>query len=437
MKLKTLYVCQECKAERPKWEGRCNDCGAWNSFVEDVVNVGKSEKNGLTLSPGLRQNTHSISKEPTKAFRTPTNIGELDRVLGGGIVEGSMILLAGEPGIGKSTLTLQIVERMAQHKQRLLYITGEESIDQVSERARRLNCSSSKLELLYENSLENILATVDDYKPDFLVIDSIQVMSSQAIAGTAGSLSQVRYVTEAIMHHIKTLGIPTLLIGHVNKEGSIAGPKVLEHLVDTVLLLEGERDQELRLLRTLKNRFGTVSEVGLFEMDEEGLKEMINPGQKVLEGRGKNVLGSCLTLSMEGNRPLLMEIEALVSTTPFGYPKRAATGFDRNRLELLIAVLQKHGGLNLADQDVYIKVVGGLRLSDPAADLAVCLALASSLLKKALPANWVAFGEVGLTGKIAPSFRSKTRTETAERMGLEAVNTKMIQELMKTVNGLG
>ena len=424
MKLKTVYSCQQCTYQTSKWMGRCPSCEEWNTFLEDVINVGTTDSKNpaLRAHPAEKPTNLELTTAPT--LRTQTGIGEFDQVLGGGFVEGSLTLLSGEPGIGKSTLTLQIVERMASQKEKVLYVTGEESVDQVSDRAKRLGCTQKNIELLYENNVENILLTLESNRPDFLVVDSIQVMASSEIVGTAGSISQVRIVTEMLMNAIKTYKIPTLLIGHVNKEGNIAGPKVLEHLVDTVLLLEGERDHELRMLRATKNRFGAVSEVGLFEMSSKGLEELKNPGQRILENRPKGTTGTCLTLSMEGQRPLLMEVQALVHQTPFGYPKRMTGGFDRNRLELLLAVLQKHTSLNLSDQDVYINVTGGLHLSDPAADLAVCAAIASSLLKKAVPENWVLFGEVGLTGEIRNTTKDDARRKAAKKLGLLVPDTK-------------
>ena len=432
MKLKTVYVCQNCGQESSKWQGRCPSCEEWNTFVEDVINVGKTDTVAKTSSRGLRREApKSLSEHSAPKARAQTGIGEWDQVLGGGIVEGSLILLSGEPGIGKSTLTMQVLDRMAGQKEKVLYITGEESVEQVSDRARRLKAEHESIRILYENTLENILATIESEKPDFLVVDSIQVIASAEISGVAGSLSQVRYCTEMLMNTVKTLGIPTLLIGHVNKEGNIAGPKVLEHLVDTVLILEGERDHELRMLRAVKNRFGPVSEVGLFEMGEEGLQEVKNPGQRILENRPKNALGSALTMSMEGNRPLLMEVQALVSTTHFGYPKRMASGFDRNRLELLIAVLQKYTDLDLSDQDVYVNVAGGLSLKDPAADLAVCMAIASSAGKKVLPENEVIWGEIGLTGEIRKNFKDKEREKAVEMMGLKKAAQNGLMNLLK------
>lgn len=361
-----------------------------------------------------------LNVSPSKA-RAKTGIEEFDSVAGGGIVEGSLILLSGEPGIGKSTLTMQILDKMAGQKSSVLYVTGEESVEQVSDRAKRLGCTHQNIKLLYENNLENILAAVETENPEFLVLDSIQVMSSEEIPGMAGAISQVRHVTESVMSLIKTKKISTLLIGHVNKEGNIAGPKVLEHLVDAVFLLEGERDQSLRLLRAVKNRYGTVNEVGMFEMNEKGLNELRNPAEIIMANRPKDAFGSCLTMTIEGNRPILMEVQALVNTSPFGYPKRAASGFDRNRLELLIAVLEKHTELSLADKDVYINITGGLYLKDPAADLAVCMAIASSLKKKAVPEDIVLFGEVGLSGEIRKPMQENARLKATKKLNLHTL----------------
>lgn len=434
MKLRTVYICQNCSFQSTKWQGKCQECQSWNSLLEDVINVGKPEKMRSVVPTRPTQKPSNFSSKQKTRKRIKTGIGEFDQVVGGGIVEGSLILLSGEPGIGKSTLTLQIVEKMAAQKEKVLYITGEESVEQISDRAKRLGCKNENIRILYETNLENILLTVESEKPSFLVVDSIQVISSSEINGTSGSLSQVRYATEAIMNQIKSLTIPTLLIGHVNKEGNIAGPKVLEHLVDTVLLLEGQRDQTLRMLRAVKNRYGPVSEVGLFEMKTEGLMELKNPAERILSSRPKDAFGTCLTMTIQGNRPLLMEVQALVSHTSFGYPKRTASGFDRNRLELLIAVLQKHTKLNLADQDVFINVVGGLRLDDPGADLAVCLAIASSLLKKTVPGDLVAFGEVGLTGEIRPAFRSEDREKAVKKIGLSTkIQTNRVNDLLNTL----
>lgn len=430
MKLKTLFVCQNCAYQSTKWAGKCPECGSWNSFAEETVNVGKPDKTVNVVRSTTPQKVHNFNSVGDPKKRIVTGIGEFDTVAGGGIVEGSLILLSGEPGIGKSTLTMQILEKVAAQKEKVLYVTGEESIEQVSDRAKRLGLVRENMSLLYESNIENIALTVKNEKPNFLVIDSIQVMYSSEIESTAGTMTQIRFVTETIMVLAKSMGIPTLLIGHVTKEGEIAGPKVLEHLVDAVLLLEGERDHDLRLLRALKNRFGTVNEVGIFEMSEKGLDEMKNPAQRILESRPKNAIGSCLTMTMEGNRPILMEVQALCSTTAFGYPKRMASGFDRNRLELLIAVMQKHTKLNLADQDIFINITGGLQLRDPGADTAVCMAIASSLLKKAISEELVSFGEVGLTGEIRKSSREEEREKSVKKLGLNVLKKRTIAELL-------
>jgi DNA repair protein RadA/Sms len=452
MKLKTVYICSDCQYQSPKWVGKCPSCKTWNSFVEDVIQKeSKAAPKNTLFTKRLQsrksntQKTQAIqsiinTKESFK--RHLTGITELDPVLGGGFTPASLTLLSGEPGIGKSTLTLQIVHALSKKTnksnsatneasaglQNILYITGEESIAQVSNRAHRLKTLPENLKLLFETHLETILTLIEKEKPDFLVLDSIQVMGSDQISGIPGSLSQVRYVTESIMHTIKTLGIPTLLIGHVNKDGNIAGPKVLEHLVDTVLLIEGERDQNFRMLRALKNRFGPVSEIGLFEMTEKGLMSIKNPGEKLLKSR-ESKIGSTLSLSMEGNRPLLIEVEALVTRSHFGYPKRASHGFDRNRLELLIAVMEKYSGISLSDQDIYLNISGGLRTKDPACDLAVCAAILSSFQKKTLAKDLVYWGELSLTGTIRRNHKEEARQKAAGKLGLNAPLIKKISEL--------
>lgn len=426
MKLKTVYICQNCESQSPKWLGKCPQCNSWNSLVEEVVNVGKAEPSKSALRGVAPRSPEALKLQTNPLERLASGIEEWDQVLGGGFMPSQLVLLSGEPGIGKSTLTLQITGKMALQKEKVLYVTGEESVEQVADRAHRLGIQSQNLVLLQENNLENLLSVVRSEKPDFLVVDSVQVMSSEELPSGAGSIGQVRLVTESLMQVIKSEHIPTLLIGHVNKEGQIAGPKVLEHLVDTVLLLEGERDHEFRVLRSLKNRFGSVNEVGFFEMEEAGMRELKNPGEKVLQNRPADAIGSALSMIMEGNRPLLLEVQALVSRTVFGYPKRTASGFDRNRLELLVAVLQKHTDMNFLDQDVYVNVVGGLKVHDPALDLAVCLALSSSYNKKPLPTDLVAFGEVGLTGEVRSVSRMKERSSALEKLGLKKAEIQKI-----------
>lgn len=419
MKLKTFYICKNCSYEAPKWIGKCPDCGAWNSFVEDIINVSANKK---SLSGSPRKIT---AKTPTPLIigtpknpiaRLCTNIKEFDRVMGEGLMPDSVTLLSGEPGIGKSTLTLQIAGNIAKNY-KVLLISGEESVEQIANRAYRLNLKEQNLEAINEYNLETILETIRQSKPAFTIIDSIQVISSADLPSQAGSITQVRYCTEQLMELAKTTKTAIMLIGHVTKDGNLAGPRVLEHLVDTVIQLEGDRFQQFRLLRSAKNRFGSCNEVGIFEMTEKGMQEVANPSKQFLEGRKKDATGSAITVAMEGTRPLLAEVQALVSTTTFGYPKRTANGFDLNRLQILIAVLEKHAKLPLQNQDVFINVVGGIRLEEPAADLAVTLAIASSLLKKPLPQNSVIFGEVGLTGELRKISHHETRLKEAKKLG--------------------
>lgn len=428
MKLKTIFVCQNCSFQSSKWMGKCPECENWNSFVEDTINIGKTDKISSVYKRQTTEKPVTFTQVEKIKERVKTGIDEFDNVLGGGVVDGSLILLSGEPGIGKSTITLQILEKMAAQKEKVLYITGEESIEQISQRAYRLSAAKENIQLLYETNLENILKIVETENPGFLVVDSIQVISSEEIESMAGTISQVRYVTESIMSLIKTKKISTLLIGHVNKDGNIAGPKVLEHLVDAVFILEGERDQSLRLFRAVKNRYGPVNEVGIFEITEKGLLELKNPAEKILQNRLANAFGSCLTISMEGNRPLLMEVQALVNTTPFGYPKRASNGFDRNRLEMIIAVLEKYTDINLSNKDVYINITEGLSLKDTAADLAIAIAITSSYKKKSLPEKLVLFGEIGLGGEIRKVFNEDSRKKAIKKLDLNFLeNIKSIK----------
>ncbi len=419
MKLKTIYVCQNCSAQSPKWLGKCSECEAWNSFVEDVISTETAKKERSQRSLKTTAPT-PLSHTPPSPPRHSTGLAEFDRVLGGGIVPGSLILLGGEPGIGKSTLTLQLCAALTQKNQKILYISGEESVDQIALRAKRLAVASENLLLLNETLLESILATLSEHKPDLVIIDSIQVMASEEVAGLTGGITQVRTCTEALMAWAKESKTPLVIVSHVNKEGNLAGPKTLEHLVDTVLYLEGERYQDLRLLRGIKNRFGSTNEVGLFEMTETGLREVPNPSELFLKNRSQNTVGACLTVTLEGNRPMVVEIQALTNPTRFGYPKRATSGFDANRLELLLAVLQKHGRLPLNEHDVYVNVVNGLKLKDPGVDLAVCLAIASSFKQKPLPPNRVAWGEITLAGEVREPSQHKKREQEAKNWTLQS-----------------
>lgn len=431
MQLKTIYLCQECGHENSKWLGQCPSCNSWNSFVEDVISkTPRSMKVEAKTPSTLSSITHNVKK-------IASGISEFDRVVGDGLVPGSMTLLSGEPGIGKSTLTLQIANKIAKNY-RVLLISGEESLSQISVRNLRLGFNEENLSAINEYNLETILETIKKEKPNLVIIDSIQVISSSNIPSTAGSINQVRYCTESIMEVAKTIDIAVILIGHVTKDGTLAGPRVLEHLVDTVIHLEGDRFQQFRLLRAAKNRFGSCSEVGIFEMDDKGMKEVKNPSEQFLEGRIPNSIGSVITVAMEGTRPFLVEVQALVSVSPFGYPKRTANGFDLNRLQILIAVLEKYGKLNLQNQDVFVNVVGGIKLNEPASDLAVLMAIASSFLKKCIPATSVIFGEVGLSGELRKVSHAEKRKKEAEKLGFSKIlnpeSFKEVIQILRTLN---
>ncbi len=413
-KTEAVFVCSNCDAQFTKWTGRCLECGKWGTLGESLVQ--KPAKNAPPTSiPGK---TVALSDVQGKDLpRIKTNIAELDRVFGGGIVPGSLTLLGGEPGIGKSTLSLQFATTIKP----TLYISGEESAEQIQLRAERLRLTSSALRLANETNVEAICATITHLKPSLAIIDSIQTMYSEDIAGEAGSVSQVRACTVRLLETAKSSGIAIILIGHVTKDGEVAGPKTLEHLVDTVLYLEGDRFHNLRLLRGSKNRFGSTDEVGIFEMLETGLKEVQNPSAAFLAERGENIPGSVLTCLMEGTRPLLIEVQALVNKTSFGYPVRKASGFDINRLHVLVAVLQKRAGLNLGQYDIHINIVGGIKAQEPAADLAVCLAIASAFKDKKLGDDLVCFGEVGLGGEIRSVRNSEKRIKECEQIGMKRI----------------
>jgi DNA repair protein RadA/Sms len=428
MKLKTVYICQQCGSTSLKWLGKCPDCDEWNSFIEDVQDLSAAKRS----HQGLAGTPTPLTRTEFNEDRILTNFEELDRVLGGGIVQGSLILISGEPGIGKSTLTLNICEKISQKYRSILYISGEESPHQIALRAKRLKINNENINLLPETNLENILATVEKNKPGLLIIDSIQVVSSSQIPGISGSISQVRYCAETLMSFAKKTNTPVIIIGHVTKDGNLAGPKILEHLVDTVLIIEGDRYQNLRILRSLKNRFGSTNEVGLFEMTENGLTEVKNASKLFLDGRKINSFGSSITATVEGTRPILLEVQALTNQTPFGYPKRAASGFDINRLQLLIAVIQKHLHINLSDHDVYINIVGGYKLNDPAADLAVIMAIISSFKKISLPDDTVYIGEVGLSGELRSIANLSKRISEASKIGFKNILTPKFDSNVKT-----
>lgn len=418
-KSKSIYVCSKCAYETVKWYGRCPECGEWNSLEEDVrhqVTTSKSKGNAASSEKRnvLVTKLPDISSDDNERYQT--GVGELDRVLGGGIVAGSVTLLAGDPGIGKSTLLLQICEYLCS-KLEVLYVSGEESARQLKLRANRLGVHSDKLSIAATTDVENVLEAIRQLSPALVMIDSIQTMQLSGLSSSAGSVTQIRESTQVLIGIAKSMEIPLFIVGHVNKEGAIAGPKMLEHMVDAVLSIEGDKQHRYRILRAVKNRYGSTNEIGVFEMSQNGLREVPNPSQMMLEGRPINVSGTCVACIMEGSRPLLAEVQALVSKTGFGTPRRMATGFDYNRAALLIAVLEKRGGFFFGNLDSYINVIGGLRLDEPAADLPVALALASNLLDKSVSPNIAAFGEIGLAGEIRSVGSIQQRIHESYRLG--------------------
>ena len=416
-KAKTIFVCSECGNESPKWLGKCPACNSWNTFyeqkIEKYTETNKIEKK-INNTP--RPLNSYVGQE---ANRTSTGYLELDRVLGGGLVKGSLILLGGEPGIGKSTLILQLCEKV-QGEGKVLYVSGEESAEQIKLRADRLEIKNQDLMFLGETDIDVIKDAISDMKPKLVIIDSIQTMYSDEITAAAGSVSQVREITSQIMRMCKAQQITTIIIGHVTKEGNRAGPRVLEHMVDTVLYLEGERYNTYRILRAVKNRFGSTNEIGMFEMREEGMCEVTNPSDILITEREDNPSGSCILASVEGTRPILVEVQALTSQTVFGLPKRTANGFDYNRLAVLIAVLEKKAGLSLGNQDVYLNIAGGMKISEPAADLGIIATVASSYKNVPIPQSTVVMGEVGLTGEVRRINLIEKRLKEAEKLGFKA-----------------
>ncbi len=412
-KPKTIYSCTECGATNPKWQGQCPGCNAWNTLVESVAETpGKHRFEALAPAARL-QNLAEI--EAREADRIATGIGEFDRALGGGLVGGGVVLIGGDPGIGKSTLLLQALAHLAQ-TQRVLYVTGEESGQQVALRARRLNLDATNLPLMAEINLERILATLQAEKPQVAVIDSIQTLWSDQLSSAPGSVAQVRECAAQLTRLAKQAGITVILVGHVTKKGALAGPRVLEHVVDTVLYFEGDTHSSFRLVRAVKNRFGAVNELGVFAMTETGLKGVSNPSAMFLSQHGQEVAGSCVLVTQEGTRPLLVEIQALVDTAQ-GNPRRPTVGLDAQRLAMLLAVLNRHAGIVCFDQDVFVNAVGGVKIGEPAGDLAVLMAITSSLKNKPLPEKLIVFGEVGLAGEIRPAPRGQERLREAAKLG--------------------
>ena len=417
---KTLYACNECGGTTPRWLGKCPHCNAWNSLVETVAEAPATSKNRLsTGNKGLAPTAELavLSEiEAADVARTPTGLGELDRVLGGGVVEGGVVLIGGDPGIGKSTLLLQALDALQRAGLDTLYVTGEESGAQVALRSRRLGLEQSQVKVLAEIQLEKIIATLDAKQPAIAVIDSIQTVYSDQLSSAPGSVAQVRECAAHLTRAAKASGVAIVLVGHVTKEGALAGPRVLEHMVDTVLYFEGDTHSSYRLIRAIKNRFGAVNEIGVFAMTEKGLKGVSNPSAIFLSQHSVPVPGSCVLVTLEGTRPMLVEIQALVDSGGPS-PRRLSVGLDRDRLAMLLAVLHRHAGVACMDQDVFVNAVGGVRIGEPAADLAVMLAITSSLRGKALPKGFIAFGEVGLAGEVRPAPRGQERLKEAAKLG--------------------
>lgn len=433
MKAKTIFVCNECGYESAKWMGKCPACNSWNTFFE--------EKLSTKVESGKREKKIQEAPKPLNSFvgqdaqRTSTGYAELDRVLGGGLVKGSLVLVGGEPGIGKSTLILQLCDKV-KGEGKVLYVSGEESAEQIKLRADRLNIKNDDILFLGETDIDIIDQNIEELNPKLVIIDSMQTMYSEEISSAPGSVSQVREITSRIMKICKSRKITTIIIGHVTKDGNIAGPRVLEHMVDTVLYIEGERYFSYRMIRGVKNRFGSTNEVGMFEMQEKGMVEITNPSSILISEREDNPSGSVVVATVEGTRPLLVELQALVTQSIFGLPRRTANGIDYNRLTLLVAVMEKKAGFMLGNQDVYLNVVGGLKVNEPALDLGIILATASSFKNVSIPKGVIALGEVGLTGEVRTINMMEKRLKEAERLGFKKCiipenNKKLLKESYK------
>lgn len=449
MKAKTIFVCNECGYESAKWMGKCPACNSWNTFFEEKIST--------KVESGKREKKIQEAPKPLNSFvgqdaqRTSTGYAELDRVLGGGLVKGSLVLVGGEPGIGKSTLILQLCDKV-KGEGKVLYVSGEESAEQIKLRADRLNIKNDDILFLGETDIDIIDQNIEELNPKLVIIDSMQTMYSEEISSAPGSVSQVREITSRIMKICKSRKITTIIIGHVTKDGNIAGPRVLEHMVDTVLYIEGERYFSYRMIRGVKNRFGSTNEVGMFEMQEKGMVEITNPSSILISEREDNPSGSVVVATVEGTRPLLVELQALVTQSVFGLPRRTANGIDYNRLTLLVAVMEKKAGFMLGNQDVYLNVVGGIKVNEPALDLGIILATASSFKNVSIPKGVIALGEVGLTGEVRTINMMEKRLKEAERLGfkkciipennkkllkesykLDIIGVKNINEAMKTI----
>lgn len=415
-KIKSVYVCSSCSYESSRWLGQCPKCKEWGTLEEEVRNIA-AETTKKSLNPAGRSRVYALSEIHTDMqHRLDTGLNELNRVLGGGIVKGSIVLLSGDPGIGKSTLLLQICEFLGKSL-KILYVSGEESAHQLKLRASRLNVKSDNLSVLCETDAQYICEVITSTKPDIVMIDSIQTMNIAELNSSSGSITQVRETTNLFMRTAKTLNIPIIIVGHVNKDGNIAGPKVLEHIVDAVLYFEGDRNLSYRILRAVKNRYGSTNEIGMFEMLDTGLNEVSNPSLMLISGKPKNISGSCIACVMEGSRPIMAEVQSLVTPTGFGNPRRMATGIDYNRMAMLIAVLEKRAGYFIGNMDCYVNIIGGLKIDEPAADLSVALAIVSSLKDYSVPEDVLAFGEIGLGGEIRAVSSCEQRIREAAKLG--------------------
>ena len=431
---KSVFFCQNCGHEENKWLGQCPMCKEWNTFVEEAVSVSKSS------TVKLSKEAEIVALKDIKTNdeeRILTRIGELDRVLGGGIVPGSLVLVGGDPGIGKSTLLLQVCQRLCEDKKQVLYISGEESLRQIKLRANRMGEFREELYLLCETNLEVIRSVIEKRKPDIVVIDSIQTMYSEDVASAPGSVSQVRESTNVFMQLAKGIGISIFIVGHVTKEGTVAGPRVLEHMVDTVLYFEGDRHASYRILRGVKNRFGSTNEIGVFEMRQNGLVEVENPSEFMLNGKPEHASGSVVACSMEGTRPILIEIQALVCGSSFGVPRRTAAGTDYNRVNLLMAVLEKRLGLHLSNYDAYVNIAGGVKMNEPAIDLGIVMAIVSSYKNKAIDEKTIVFGEVGLSGEVRAVSMPEQRVAEAKKLGFETcIMPEVSKAMVKGIQGI-
>ncbi len=421
--LKTVYNCSECGYTTAKWLGKCPSCGAWDSFVEDVIDVSTKKDEQKKNSALFHESKGAVSfadLEMPEYIRFSTELNEFDRVLGGGLVKGSVVLISGEPGIGKSTLLMQVSDSLGKSR-RVLYISGEESGAQLKLRAKRLGVNGNNLYILTESDIDNIIVEIEKVKPDIIIADSIQTLYNNKISATAGSVSQIKECAMTLINIAKAKGISVILVGHVNKEGGIAGPKILEHMVDAVLYFEGDREQIYRIIRAIKNRYGSTNEIGVFEMADKGLLEVPNPSEMLLEGRPTDIPGNCAVCALEGTRPIIAEIQALVSSSVFPAPRRTSNGIDYNRMCLILAVLEKRLGLRFSANDVYLNVIGGLHLNEPASDLSVALALISSITDRVIPDEFIAMGELGLSGECRAVSCIDQRIKEAKRLGFTSV----------------